>query len=77
MKTVEQAWHDTALPAEQRVAALMDEMTLEEKAAQVGHTQKPPLGVGHRLDRDPGKDLPRLTQWQQVKTPGRLDSQPG
>ena len=36
MKTVEQAWHDTALPAEQRVAALMDEMTLEEKAAQLG-----------------------------------------
>lgn len=36
MKTVEQAWHDISLPAEQRVAALMDEMTLEEKAAQLG-----------------------------------------
>ncbi|PRB73600.1 glycosyl hydrolase [Arthrobacter sp. MYb214] len=36
MKTVEQTWHDISLPAEQRVAALMDEMTLEEKAGQLG-----------------------------------------
>ena len=36
MKTVEQTWHDTSLPAEQRIAALMEEMTLEEKAGQLG-----------------------------------------
>ncbi|UXN32224.1 glycoside hydrolase family 3 N-terminal domain-containing protein [Glutamicibacter sp. M10] len=36
MKTAEQTWRNTALPTEQRVAALMEQMTLEEKAGQLG-----------------------------------------
>lgn len=36
MKTAEQTWHDASLPTDQRVAALLAQMTLEEKAGQLG-----------------------------------------
>lgn len=36
MKTAEQTWRNTSLSVEQRVLALMAEMTLEEKAGQLG-----------------------------------------
>ena len=36
MKTAEHTWRNTSLPAQQRVQALLDEMTLEEKAGQLG-----------------------------------------
>ncbi|WP_159613755.1 beta-glucosidase [Glutamicibacter sp. JC586] len=36
MKTAEQTWRNVSLPTDQRVAALLAQMTLEEKAAQLG-----------------------------------------
>lgn len=36
MKTAEQTWRDASLPTDQRVAALLAQMTLEEKAGQLG-----------------------------------------